>query len=124
MTLARVTASSVWDPMCGVATNVRKGQETAVGRWFFGICIESGSCDVAGTQGVVERVFVYQIASGRVDQKRRPLHRLKPIGIDEAARSRRRWCVEGHDVGRGEQLLKTDAADPDPANASSGSIGS
>jgi len=42
---------------------VRKGQETVVGRWLFGIRIETGPCDAAGNQGVVERVFVYQIAS-------------------------------------------------------------
>ena len=67
--------------------------------------VERRSGDVAGAEGVQQRVLVHQLAAGGVDDAHARLHAREGACIDRALRLRREREVEGEEVGLGQGVL-------------------
>src|SRR5215831_10781611 len=74
--------------------------------------VERGAAEAAGIERRHQRVFVHQGSARGVDEQRARLHLAEDLGVEQAARGRHQWSMDGDEVGDFEQPVKAHALDP------------
>jgi hypothetical protein len=86
--------------------DVGAGEDRVLGEGLGGEDVERRAADLAGLQPRHQRVEVYQLAAGAIDDPHPVLHRRDRLGADQADRLRRLRHVDGDHVGPPVEVLE------------------